>query len=66
MEERFEIFIRKYGVKSKEQFLHIYEAILFMFSSIIDTSKGRSRRKKKDKLPSQLSVLNIDDLLGYL
>ena len=70
MEERFQIMIRNYGTASKENFLHIFEAILFVFLNNIKNENYASRRKRKNKNLNKISfcLSNIreEDIIEYL
>ena len=70
MEERFQIMIRNYGTASKENFLHIFEAILFVFLNNIKNENYASRRRRKNKNLNKilfcLSNIREEDIIEYL
>lgn len=69
MDETFEVFIKKYGSKKKEQAFHIIEACVFLMFYAINEQKFRNRRKStnsKNNFASLLTSINEDKLCRYI
>jgi hypothetical protein len=69
MDETFEVFIKKYGSKKKEQAFHIIEACVFLMYYAINDQKYRNRRKSKsskNRFAPLLTSINEDKLCRYI
>ena len=72
MEERFEIFVRKYPHKKSVQMLHIIEALIIVLNLWItwkayNTRKANhSRRNSSNTILSKLGKIKEERILEYL
>ena len=68
MEERFQIMMINYGTANRNSFLHIFEAILFLFMYSINNENSKPKRRNDpglSKIRCYLNDIREEDIIEY-